>query len=114
ARSSQTGEYVQYYTHVPGGLGSISFALVMNEDRWNSLSEEHRQIIQSIADELPTRFGEVQDADEESALASLNLTVEEASPELVAALRERLAGFEAEWIATASAAGIANPQEVLD
>lgn len=114
ARSSQTSEFVQYYTHVPGGLGSISFALVMNQDSWDRLSAENQAIIESIADELPTRFGLAQDADEQSALASMDVEVIEASPELVAAIRDRLAEFEANWIAIATDAGIADPQEVLD
>ncbi|MBL6426771.1 MAG: TRAP transporter substrate-binding protein DctP [Maritimibacter sp.] len=114
ARSSQTGDYVQYYTHIPGGLGSISFAMVMNQDSWDRLSPEHQEAIQTLADDLPSKYGKVQDGDEESALGMIGVETLDASPELVAAIEERLAGFEAGWIETAKGAGIENPQEVLD
>lgn len=114
ARSSQTGEYVKYYTKVPGGLGNLSFALVMNQDSWERLTAEQQQTISAIADTLPQRFGEAQDADEASALNSLDLEVREASPELVDELKARLQDKEKAWIDAARAAGLENPEEALE
>jgi len=113
AMSSQTAKYVKYYTVVPGGLGSLSFALVMNKQRWEALSPEHQKIIQDIADTLPSVFGKAQDAAEAGALKAMDVKVTDASPELIAALQERLKGFEAAWIVTAKEAGVENPEEVL-
>jgi len=113
ARSSQTGEYVDYYTYVPGGLGNLSFALVFNNDSWNNLSAEHQAIVEEIAATLPRRFGQAQDADEGAALASIGVDVIEASDELMSALRERLSSAEDQWIATAREVGLENPEEAL-
>jgi len=113
ARSSQTGPYVKHYTHVPGGLGNLSFALVMNIESWNNLSPEHQQIIQEIADTLPARFGKALDEDEAGALALMDVQYKQASPELVAAIKERLSRSEQAWIGAAREVGLANPEEVL-
>lgn len=113
AAGSQVASYMRYYTVVPGGLGNLSFGLMMNIDTWNSLSPEHQQIIEEIASTLPAEFGRTLDEDEERALEGLDLEIIEASPELVAELQERLSAQEEAWIAGARERGIDNPEEIL-
>lgn len=107
--------YVKHITEVPGGLGTISFATIISEDKWNSLTEDQQAAILRAADGLPRRAGVANDAGEvevEGLFADVPTTVAEG---------EGLAAFQAamdtqinEWIERAREAGLEDPQAAID
>lgn len=106
---------VTHYTQVPGGLGSIAFAIMISDEAWARLDAEQQSAVLRAAEGLPRRLGSANDASEreiEARVAQIPTTVLDG---------DVLAGFHSVldrqidgWITAATAAGIANPQEVLD
>lgn len=103
------------YTTVPGGLGSISFAVFISNERWAELDEEQQQAILRAAEGLSGRVGAASD-EEEEALHDVVSQIPNHVPE-----GENLAAFESvldaqieDWKERASEAGLENPDEVLE
>jgi TRAP-type C4-dicarboxylate transport system substrate-binding protein len=106
---------VTHVTQIPGGLGTISFATIISEDKWNELTEDQQNAILRAAEELPRRAGEANDAGEvavEDVFAQIPTTVAEG---------DGLAAFQAvmdeqvnDWIERAREAGLEDPQAALD
>lgn len=96
--------------HFPQGMHYATFFLVMNKAKWEALSEEDRAAIMEVSGEaFAARAGQAfQDKDEEAfeQIKAAGLNVVEVSPETIAAMRERLAYVEGEWIEKADAAGV--------
>jgi TRAP-type C4-dicarboxylate transport system substrate-binding protein len=110
-------EFADQLTIIPGGVGSISFMVFISEERWNELTEDQRAAIQRAADDLPRRTGAANDESEaapEVTEAMAGIPTVTLEGEALASFGSALAGAEAQWIAAATEAGIANPQEVLD
>lgn len=106
---------VNHVTQIPGGLGTIAFAAIISEEKWNSLTEDQRAAILRAAENLPRRLGAANDAGEievQEAFASIPTTIAEGEA-LVAFQAAMNAQVEA-WKERAAAAGLANPQEALD
>ena len=101
---------IKYVTQVPGGLYNTSFALFMNEDRFNRLSKADQDAVMSVSGEKFARMaGRAWDERDQrgfKAMREANINVLQASPELVAALKEKTAPLEQEWIKEASAKGV--------
>ncbi|MDT0684232.1 TRAP transporter substrate-binding protein [Roseicyclus sp. F158] len=71
------GSLIEKGFRVPGGLYNVSFFFVMNEGKWNSLSEEDRAAIDSVSGEALARMaGQAWDAVDAEGLAALEGTVE--------------------------------------
>ncbi len=106
-------------TLVEGGLFSPGLALVMNEETWNSLSPEDQEIVLNAAGEKMARaIGAGYAASDKKARVDMaameGRVVQEASPALMAALREKLSFVKDAWIEKATAAGVANAAEVAN
>ncbi|WP_180899736.1 TRAP transporter substrate-binding protein DctP [Martelella soudanensis] len=106
-------ENVTSYTKVPGGLGSLSFAVFISQERWAELSEDEQSAILRAAEGLPGRTGAAAD----TAEAELDDTV--AKIPTVVIEGEALTNFESilnsqieAWKKKAAAKGLENPDEV--
>jgi TRAP-type C4-dicarboxylate transport system substrate-binding protein len=110
-------EYAKQLTVIPGGIGSISFMVFISEERWNELAEDQRAAILRAAQDLPRRTGAANDESEaapEITAGMANIPTVTLEGEALASFDAALDGATAAWIADASAAGIADPQAVLD
>src|SRR3546814_18408959 len=81
---------------------NVSFFFAMNEAKFNSLPKEDQQAIEGLSGEaFATLCGKAWDvADQEGLQAAQKAgnSITEASPEMVANLREELSVLESDWI----------------
>lgn len=107
------GEYVKYMTRIPGGMGSASFAVVMNKNTWKGLSDAQRAAVLRAAQDLPRRAGQALDQRNRDALQEIKLTINDADPTLLTELHRQLAPIEASWIESTRQRGLTNAAEAL-
>ncbi len=88
---------------VPGGLFNSSFYVLMNEDSYARIPEEHREAFDSVTGEyLSAMGGRGFDVVSEAGLQAMiddGRTVITADDALMAEFQERLAFLEEEWVA---------------
>ena len=110
-------ELLPYMTKIPGGIGQPVMAFLVNEAKWNSISEQDRKSIMEVSGEkLAAAAGQNYASSEEAAYAKLQdagVTIEEASAALVEELKQVLAPVEAEWVTKAKKSGLSDPADVL-
>jgi len=108
--SMKLEQIIKHLTIVPGGLYNASFVMIMNEERFNKLSKQDRDAIDSVSGEyLARRIGRGFDAQEKISRAALtagNVAVTTASPAFMQAFKAKTAGLEANWIKEANAKGL--------
>ena len=109
-KSFKLDKVVKYATVFPGGFYSSSFGFFMNEDKWNKLSKQDQDAINTISGEALARLaGKAWDnADKEGweALRAAGATIQDASPAFVADVRKRTEPLVQDWIKSAKAKGI--------
>jgi TRAP-type transport system periplasmic protein len=101
--------YVRYVTDIPGSIGGLVFAVFMNEEKWNALSEEEQNAIIEVAGKrLSQRGGREFDEFTARSLAEMESGAEvvPASSEFVAELEEQLQPVIDGWIEGAAARGV--------
>lgn len=103
-------ELIKHVTFVPGGFYNISFGWIANPDKWNSIPESDRALIEPLLGEaLARRSGrafDVADKPGEEALKAANIPITVAGPEFIAELESKLSDLEQKWIAAAVAKGV--------
>lgn len=105
---------IDFVTEVPGGLGSVSLAVVITNESWNALSTEDQAAIERAANGLPARTGAALDGLEFGGLAKLaHKTIEQASDEFMADLQPILDAQVVAWKEEALDAGLQDPDAVL-
>jgi TRAP-type transport system periplasmic protein len=108
--SFKLSSVVKYATLFPGGFYGSAFGFFMNEDRWNKLAKEEQDAIMSVSGEALARLaGKSWDAADRAAYEEMKkagIQITEASPELIAGVKERAKVIENEWVKNASAKGI--------
>ncbi|MBS0316986.1 MAG: TRAP transporter substrate-binding protein DctP [Proteobacteria bacterium] len=101
--------YAKSATIVPGGISTPSFSLILNRQKWESLSPQDRDIITKLSGEAfadrMAAFDEVEAAAHAQA-AKEGLKYLPAPPQLVAELKKGADKMTAEWLAMAKARGI--------
>ncbi len=101
---------VKYTTIVPDGMYNTSFFLVMNKDRFKSLSEKDQEAIMSVSGEAFARLaGSVWDAADAAAMEELKANGNEitvANDAFLEEIKERSAPLEAAWIKEAEKRGV--------
>ncbi len=103
-------EFVKFESRAPGGFYNLSFFLVMNARKWQSLSAADRAAIEKVSGEVfARRVGKAYD--EMGAAARKRLTAgglksNEISAELLADMKKRTAYLEQNWIKTANKKGV--------
>ncbi|MCC2111435.1 MAG: TRAP transporter substrate-binding protein [Hyphomicrobiales bacterium] len=95
-------DLVPHTTIVPGGLYNVSFFLVMNSDKFNSLSKEDQAAIESVSGEAFAKLaGQAWDKVDQEGLEAMKAngnTVITADDAFVAEIKEKTAGIEAAWV----------------
>lgn len=106
---------VTHITNIPGGYGSVSFMVIISEERWNELDEDQQAAMLRAADGLPRRTGAKGDAEElEVAEVVANIPTSNPTGAALAEFEAILAPQTDEWMERAAAKGLENPQEVVD
>ncbi|WP_276199616.1 TRAP transporter substrate-binding protein [Chelatococcus sp. XZ-Ab1] len=93
-------DYIKYSMTVPGGIYNTTWFFVINEAKWNGLSEKDRAAIDAISGEaFAERVGRAWNDADVVAQKKVGDKVlfYKASPEVVAALREAAAKLEKAW-----------------
>ena len=102
--------FIKNVLKVPGGLYATSFFLVVNQAKWNSISEKDRAAIEAISGEkLARMLGKVWDEEEASAAGNITrdgILVTNLQGDFLAAFKDRLKGFDVEWTEKAGKTGV--------
>ena len=101
---------IKYATLFPGGFYSSAFGFFMNEDKWNKLPKQDRDIIDKLAYEHVARTcGESWDKADQVGLEGLKKAgarIEDAPPALVKDVMSKAKVLDDEWIQAANAKGV--------
>ncbi len=104
---------IKHVTFVPGGLYNVTFALVMNEAKWKSISAADQAAINKLSGEpLARRAGKAWDAVDikgEAALREAKVPIVVASPQFMAEIKEKTAPLEQAWFDKAKGKGVDGP-----
>lgn len=107
-----------YGTVIPGALYNTILTLLINEEKWKSLSQEDRSAITRISGEVFARsIGRAYRLGDQAnweAMRKAGKSVETASPAFVAEMKEVLKPIEAGWIEKARKKGVAQPEKLLE
>jgi TRAP-type C4-dicarboxylate transport system substrate-binding protein len=102
--------YLKYETHFPGGLYSGTWSVIMNLGKWNSLSAADQKAIDGLTHGAILAVGgkywddRTVSAREDNTKAGVQTM--QASPELTAAVMQKLAPITEDWIKRANAKGV--------
>lgn len=103
-------DVVKYATFVPGGMYNISFGWLANEDKWNSIPESDRALIEPLIGEgMARRMGKAFDAADEvaiKALADKGIPMSTANEAFLADLAKTTEPLRADWIAQVAKMGL--------
>jgi len=104
-------KFVKFATHIPGGFYNLSFTAAMNKGKWNKISSKDRDTIMAAAGEVlgGHRIGRGWDAREVWAPTQMKkdgMVWNTLGGSELAKLKQKLAVYEANWIAKAKKAGV--------
>lgn len=106
----KTEKIIRYGTSIPGGLYTLSFALIMNEKTFNAMPKQDQEIINTWSGERwAARSGRAWDAEDQAgidALKKAGVTLTTAGPELVNEIRAKAKPIEEAWFKETQAKGI--------
>jgi TRAP-type C4-dicarboxylate transport system substrate-binding protein len=92
-RSFNLDKVVKHATIFPGGFYSSAFGFFMNEEKWNKLSKQDQDAINSVSGEALARLaGQAWDAADKGgmeALRAAGVNIQQASPAFIAEVRTR-------------------------
>jgi TRAP-type C4-dicarboxylate transport system substrate-binding protein len=102
--------YIKHITVIPGGFNSNNFSLLLNEDKWNGLTDAEREAIASISGEtIAINAGkriDFLDSKAKEAATEKGIQFHTASPEFVAQMNEKLQFVTDDWVKEAEAKGV--------
>ena len=109
-RSFNLDKVVKHATIFPGGFYSSAFGFFMNEEKWNKLSKQDQDAINSVSGEALARLaGQAWDAADKGgmeALRAAGVNIQQASPAFIAEVRTRTEPLANTWIQAANAKGL--------
>jgi len=109
-KSFNLDKVVKHATYFPGGFYSSSFGFFMNEDKWNKLSKQDQDAINTVSGEALARLaGKAWDAADKvgiDALKAAGVAMVDANPAFVADVRKRTEPLISDWVKAANAKGI--------
>lgn len=106
----KTEKIIRYGTSLPGGLYTLSFALIMSEKTFNAMPKQDQDVINAWSGErFAARSGQAWDVEDDDGIAALKkagvqLTTADAA--LVNAIREKAKPIEDAWYKEAKAKGV--------
>lgn len=116
--SFSIGGSIQSVLTVPGGFGGSGVSFIVNQEALSELSEKDQEAFWSVSGEVfSTRIAEIyNDLNQRGKKDVLDNggTIEPASAELTAALKEKLSPLDLVWIDKAKELGLENAGEVLE
>jgi TRAP-type C4-dicarboxylate transport system substrate-binding protein len=108
---------IRYATVFPGGLYNTSFAFIMNQAKYDSLSPELKKAVDSLAGEPMARMmGRGWDKVDRRGTALMQTTgvqVHKVDGAFVNTVKERTAPLEDAWAKAAEGKGLKNPKKAL-
>lgn len=111
-------DVLTHHTVFPKGFYDATFFVAMNGAKWDGLSDADKTAIQGIiGEELSAAWGKNFDAQNPAAVEKLTAAghqIVDASPELIAAVDTIYGTMVADWVGAAKAAGVSDPQAMLD
>jgi len=109
-KSFNITKVVPYTTLVPDGLYNVSFYLVMNQDTFNSFSPADQKAVMAVSGEAFAKLaGRAWDEADRIGLADMKAngnSVETASPEFIAEIKEATKHLEEDWVKRANEKGV--------
>ena len=109
-KSFNLDKVVKHATIFPGGFYSSAFGFFMNEEKWNKLSKQDQDAINSVSGEALARLaGKAWDAADKGgmeALKAAGVNIQQASPAFIAEVRSRTEPLANNWIQSANAKGL--------
>lgn len=100
---------LKHVTYIPGGLYNVSFVMMMNTAKYNSIPEADRKVIDKYSGEhFARRAGKAWDAVDarsEAAVRAANIPVVTASAGFIAEIKGKTGGLEKAWIDKVKAKG---------
>ena len=100
---------LKHVTYVPGGLYNVTFAMIMNEAKWKSISPADQAAIDKLSGEaLALRAGKAWDAVDAKAsrpCATPRFPIVTASPQFIAEIKAKTAPLEQAWYDKVKAKG---------
>jgi len=110
AQSFNVTQFATSVTLIPGGIGSASFSVFLNKDKWASIDKKDQDLIMSVSGEELAKSGKVWDEREtkarEKAKSEGRLEILTGSDQLIADLKKAWAFLDDEWIANANSRGV--------
>jgi len=101
---------IKHVTETPGGIYRVSFLIMMNKDKFDSLPPEDRAIIEEMSGEALARSAgrawDIADARANEIMLGEGLQVHQADPSLVALIDEKAATLKAQWVEDVAALGV--------
>ena len=101
---------IKYVTYVPGGLYNVTFVMMMNPAKYNSIPAADRAVIDKYSGEhLARRVGAAwdgMDAKSEAAVREAKVPIEIASPAFIAEIKAKTGGLELAWTEKVKAKGV--------
>jgi TRAP-type transport system periplasmic protein len=109
---------LNYFTLIPGGFGQSVMALLVNQDKWEQISEEDRAAIMELSGStIASAAGNLFQAAEQEAIDRTRSErpdeIAEASDALMTEITEALQPIYDDWYARAAADGLTDPQAVM-
>lgn len=112
-KSYNISEFIEYATIIPGGFYNVSWFLVMNQSKFDQLSEADQEAVMSVSGEhfarMVGRAWDQADATAVEFMEAEGIQVDVAPPSLVAAMRERTQGVEEAWYDEVARMGLDGP-----
>lgn len=101
---------IKHVTETPGGIYRVSFLIMMNKDKFDSLSPQDQAIIEEMSG-VPLarsagRAWDIADARANEIMLGEGLQVHQADPSLVALIDEKAGVLKEEWKAQAAAMNV--------
>jgi TRAP-type C4-dicarboxylate transport system substrate-binding protein len=108
--SFQLSRYTRQMTFFPGQLGYTLQSFFMNEKKYDSLAPEDRAVIDKFSGEFIAKLGSQGFIDQDNLADPLikqnGIATHDASPELMAILKQRVSFYKEDWMADARAKGV--------
>jgi len=117
-KSYNLSKYIDYATIVPGGFYNVSWFLVMNKSKFESLSADDQAAIMRVSGEtFARRVGKAWDDADASAIDFMQaqgIEVDTVSPEFVAQMKAMTDTVETDWYADVAPLGLDGRQVMTD
>ena len=102
--------YIKHVTQIPGSLGTITFALIINDKKWNGISKaDQAAIVNVTGDKLSASGGREFDAFTAKSIALMKkdgVQFHAPSAALMADLKKRLHPMRETWVKAAATRGV--------